>query len=128
MECPQCGGVAVYNGVEYVCGQCGLVLGVEYVALFQKAVKVVKRKAEGEREWRRHLALRKAAITTAIKVPTQMRVQWTPPSKRVERWIWTLCYRLDIPPIQCAKAAEAFRKVPRVVWQGPSLSTWLAQC
>jgi len=31
MECPLCRGLVVFNGVEYVCSQCGTVLGVEHV-------------------------------------------------------------------------------------------------
>ena len=117
MECPLCQGLVVFNGVEYVCSQCGTVLGVEYVAP-QKAVKATRDKPRNEREWRRRLKLSKAAVTTAIKAPTPKRAQWTPPSRRVEKWIWTLCYRLDIPAVECIKAVEAFRQTPRILWQG----------
>ena len=118
MECPLCRGLVVFNGVEYVCSQCGTVLGVEHVPPVEKAVKAAREKPKNEREWRRHMALRKAVVTTAIKAPALKRVQWTPPSKRVEQWIWTLCYRLDIPAVECIKAVEAFRRIPRTAWQG----------
>lgn len=115
MECPLCKGLVVFNGVEYVCSQCGVVHGVEHVMPPIKPVKVAREKPSGEREWRRYLALRKAAITTAIKAPLRVERQWIPPSKRVERWIWALCFKLDIPPIQCVKAVEAFRQTPRIL-------------
>ncbi|MEM0467915.1 MAG: hypothetical protein QXT27_01785 [Pyrobaculum sp.] len=118
MECPLCQGLVVFNGVEYVCSQCGTALGVEHVPPVEKAVKAAREKPKNEREWRRHMQLARASVTTAIKAPALKRVQWTPPSKRVEQWIWTLCYRLDIPAVECVRAVEAFRRIPRTAWQG----------
>jgi len=128
MACPTCGSKAVVvspNG-EYVCAECGTVLGPVYMwPIHGKDQRLAEKAAELSKGLRVVLVKRGVPLSEWLELggagewPRRV-ADWVPPSKRVEYYIEATSAKLGLSKATVEEALVLYRRLERRALVGKS--------
>jgi len=130
MTCPTCGNKAVVISPEgeYVCAQCGTVLGPVYVWPVRRVdERLAEKAAELSRGLRAVLVKRGIPLREWLelggareRLRQGWRADWVPPSKRVEYYVEVAVARLGLGRAAVEEALALYRRLERRALTGKS--------